>query len=80
MFFLDGWKMWKKAFFFAGIPVIILGHINAFGMSDGSEHAAPEFIPYDHLRIRTKVNIGQEKKIFSQEVVLMKVLDIFSGE
>lgn len=50
----DGWKMWKNCFFFVAIPVCVLGHINAFGMSDGSEHEAPEFIPYDHLRIRTK--------------------------
>jgi len=36
------------------LPVIILGHVNAFGMSDGSEHVPPPFVPYDHLRIRTK--------------------------
>merc|ERR1711862_40927 len=43
----DGWKMWKKAFLFAAIPVIVLGHVNAFGMSDGSEHEPPPFVPYD---------------------------------
>jgi len=49
----DGWKMWRNMFFVVGVPVIILGHVNAFaGMSE--EHARPEFIPYDHLRIRTK--------------------------
>merc|ERR1712212_1444857 len=41
----DGWKLWKKAFMFAAIPVIILGHVNAFGMSDGSEHEPPPFAP-----------------------------------
>eukprot|EP00091_Calanus_sinicus_P014808 TRINITY_DN324_c0_g1_i17.p1 TRINITY_DN324_c0_g1~~TRINITY_DN324_c0_g1_i17.p1 ORF type:complete len:135 (+),score=46.67 TRINITY_DN324_c0_g1_i17:51-407(+) len=50
----DGWKLWKKIFFAGAIPVIILSHVNAFGMSDGSEHVPPPFIPYDHLRIRTK--------------------------
>ena len=50
----DGWKMWRNCFLFVGIPVIVLGHVNAFGMSDGSEHEAPPFVPYDHLRIRTK--------------------------
>ena len=53
----DGWKMWRNCFLFVGIPVIVLGHVNAFGMSDGSEHEAPPFVPYDHLRIRTKVRI-----------------------
>merc|ERR1711973_488354 len=48
----DGWKMWKNIFFFVAAPVIVLGHVNAFGM--GEEHGRPEFVPYDHLRIRTK--------------------------
>ena len=48
----DGWKMWKRVFFFVGIPVIVLGHVSAFVLPDASEHDPPEFIPYDHLRIR----------------------------
>merc|ERR1711962_1147390 len=48
-----GWKLWKNVFFFGCIPVIILGHVNAFGMDDGSPHR-PEFVAYDYLRIRTK--------------------------
>ena len=61
--------MWKKGFIIGAIPVIILGHVNAFLMTDGwlfvclfvyiffagSEHNPPEFVPYDHLRIRSKV-------------------------
>merc|ERR1711892_262828 len=50
----DGWKMWKKMFFLVGIPVIVLGHVNAFGMADESAHIPPPYVPYDHLRIRTK--------------------------
>merc|ERR1719341_1880994 len=49
-----GYETWKKGFIFAAIPIIILGHVNAFGMADESAHAAPEFVPYDHLRIRSK--------------------------
>merc|ERR1712158_162150 len=49
-----GYETWKKGFFFAAIPIIILGHVNAFGMADENAHAAPEFVPYDHLRIRSK--------------------------
>merc|ERR1711973_173121 len=47
-----GWKLWRNIFVAGAIPVIILGHVNAFGM--GEEHERPEFIPYEHLRIRTK--------------------------
>jgi len=50
----DGWKMWKKVFFFVACPVIIVGHVNAFILPDASEHDPPPFVPYDHLRIRTK--------------------------
>merc|ERR1719234_2441113 len=49
-----GYAVWKKGFFFAAIPIMILGHVNAFGMADESAHQAPEFVPYDHLRIRSK--------------------------
>jgi len=47
-----GWKMWKNGFFFVAVPVIILGHINAFAFGDHEER--PEYIDYDHLRIRSK--------------------------
>merc|ERR550539_890795 len=50
----DGWKLWKKVFFVVGIPVIVLGHVSAFYLPDENEHAPPPFVPYDHLRIRTK--------------------------
>jgi len=48
----DGWKMWKKAFYFAACPIIVLGHVNAFGMQD--HPVRPEFRPYEYMRIRTK--------------------------
>merc|ERR1712221_53017 len=50
----DGWKMWKKIFFFVACPIIILGNINAFVLADASGTEPPPFVPYDHLRIRTK--------------------------
>merc|ERR1712013_274891 len=40
-----GYETWKKGFFFAAIPVIILGHVNAFGMADENAHAAPSSFP-----------------------------------
>merc|ERR1712111_509 len=50
----DSYKWWKKVFFFVATPVIILGNINAFVLADPSEMDPPPFVPYDHLRIRTK--------------------------
>merc|ERR1711872_238828 len=51
----DGWKMWKKAFIFAAIPVIVLGHVNAFGMVMGQSmnllHLSPMTIFVSELRL-----------------------------
>ena len=47
-----GWAFWKKAFFFGAIPVMVLGHINAFVLAEHEER--PEFKPYDHMYIRSK--------------------------
>lgn len=44
--------MWKKAFYFAAVPIMILGHVNAFGL--GEHEPRPEFKEYDHMRTRTK--------------------------
>jgi hypothetical protein len=52
---VDGHKLWKNMFFFGAIPVIVLGHVNAFFMADPNAAHRPEFAPYDYLRIRTKV-------------------------
>jgi hypothetical protein len=49
------YKQRKKMFFFGAIPVIVLGHVNAFLMVDPNQAERPEFAPYDYLRIRTKV-------------------------
>merc|ERR1712194_506261 len=54
----DGWKMWKKMFFLVVIPVIVLGHVNAFGMADGSAHIPPPYVPYDHLPSEPRVSPG----------------------
>ena len=62
--FAGGYKIWKQGFYFAAIPIIILGHVNAFGMSDGSEHEPPPFVPYDHLRLRSKVTLTTQLEIF----------------
>merc|ERR1712012_1419850 len=55
----DSYKWWKKVFFFVATPVIILGNINAFVLADPSEMDPPPFVPYDHLRIRTKKFPGE---------------------
>nr|ACO11585.1 Cytochrome c oxidase polypeptide VIa-liver [Caligus rogercresseyi] len=49
----DSAGFWKKVFIFAGIPAILLGHVNAFVLPEGHGHR-PEFKPYPYLRIRKK--------------------------
>jgi len=48
------WKRWRTAFFVVACPAIVLAHVSAFVLPDASEHEPPPFVPYDHLRIRTK--------------------------
>ena len=47
--------MWKQIFFFVAFPIIVIGNVNAFVMVDGTEMDPPPYVPYDHLRVRTKV-------------------------
>ena len=45
-----GWMTWKKLFVGVAVPVIFLGHINAFVLPDPEPR--PPYVDYDHLRIR----------------------------
>ena len=49
--------MWRNLTFFVAFPVIVLAHINVFmPHADGHKDAVrPDFVPYEYLRIRTKV-------------------------
>ena len=48
-------EFWRKVFFYVSVPAIILSAANTYMME--KEHYAhfhrPEFVPYEHLRIRT---------------------------
>lgn len=48
-------EFWKKVFLFVSVPAIILSGINTYIMEMEHFHhyKRPEFIPYEHLRIRT---------------------------
>ncbi|XP_012258957.1 cytochrome c oxidase subunit 6A2, mitochondrial-like [Athalia rosae] len=48
-------KFWKNLSYFVAFPAIILCTVNTYLVHE-EEHKQPrpEFIPYDHLRIRTK--------------------------
>ena len=52
----SGANLWKYASF-GVIPVLIACHYQAgmFGNPNIDHHKRPEFVKYDHLRIRTKV-------------------------
>jgi len=54
-----GWKKWRTAFLVGAVPCIIIGHVTAFQPmffpKEGEDpHERPEFVKYDHLRLRTK--------------------------
>merc|ERR1712135_30361 len=52
---IESMKMWKNISIFVCIPAIILTGINALlGELEHMKHPRPEFIPYEHLRIRNK--------------------------
>ena len=72
--------MWRNLTLFVALPVIVLAHINVFmPHADGHKEAVrPEFVPYEYLRIRTKVKItleqiiGLKKKLFKKSTFFLK--------
>jgi len=52
-----GMKLWKNISLFGAVPcVLIMSIYNAMHMAEEAKHEPerPEFIAYDHLRLRTK--------------------------
>lgn len=47
-------KMWRNASFFVAFPAIALCGLNVYLDHKNHPHEPPEFIKYEHLRIRTK--------------------------
>ena len=53
-------KLWRNMSFFVALPATAIMAVNVFlhvKEEMDCPPPRPEFIPYDHLRIRTKVNI-----------------------
>uniref|UniRef100_A0A182NP46 Cytochrome c oxidase subunit n=1 Tax=Anopheles dirus TaxID=7168 RepID=A0A182NP46_9DIPT len=51
-----GYKVWKKMTFLVALPAVGLCFLNTY-LEHQKEHghrARPKFVPYEHLRIRTK--------------------------
>lgn len=47
--------MWKNLTYFVGLPAVVLCMGNAYLVHSEEDHTPPEFVPYEHMRIRTKV-------------------------
>uniref|UniRef100_A0A1Q3FTI2 Putative cytochrome c oxidase subunit via n=1 Tax=Culex tarsalis TaxID=7177 RepID=A0A1Q3FTI2_CULTA len=47
-------KTWKQLSLFVALPGLALAMANAISSVSAEEHERPEFVPYEHLRIRTK--------------------------
>ncbi|CAG0888833.1 unnamed protein product [Darwinula stevensoni] len=49
-----GMRMWRQLSIFVALPAVGLCMLNAYlGIRD-HPHARPEFVPYEHMRIRSK--------------------------
>ncbi|GLH10033.1 Cytochrome c oxidase subunit 6A, mitochondrial [Gryllus bimaculatus] len=49
-----GVKLWKSLSFFVALPGVGICMLNAYLKHQEESHEQPEFVPYEHLRIRTK--------------------------
>lgn len=51
-------KLWRNLTLFVALPAVALGMLNAYLLTqeEHKNHKRPEYIPYDHMRIRTKVH------------------------
>ncbi|KAL7645817.1 UNVERIFIED_CONTAM: hypothetical protein RMT77_002714 [Armadillidium vulgare] len=48
-------KQWKMVSFLVALPGVALCMLNVYLKESAADHhARPEFVPYDHLRLRTK--------------------------
>jgi cytochrome c oxidase subunit 6a len=67
--------LWKRISLFLGFPAIILASVNAYLAHKEHEekHVQPEFIPYEHLRIRTKVNMVEYNEYVDNTIDLHKI-------
>ena len=51
-----GYKLWKRLSFFVAIPAVALCMLNTYlkHQEDHETYVRPEFVKYEHLRIRNK--------------------------
>lgn len=48
-------KLWRNLSLFVALPAVALCMLNSYVLTKEEGHVRPEFVPYEYMRIRTKV-------------------------
>uniref|UniRef100_A0A4W6CDX5 Cytochrome c oxidase polypeptide VIa n=1 Tax=Lates calcarifer TaxID=8187 RepID=A0A4W6CDX5_LATCA len=73
-------RTWKILSFTVALPGVGVCWLNAYMKGKAHSHEQPEFVPYSHLRLRTKVSLSSPAPLYSKnkEMIWGECMCIFS--